>query len=406
MTAPGLALYGVLSRPAFTLGWPLLARRYHEGNRQRRGLLQGLPVGGLWMHAVSVGEVCSAAALAAQMIEHRSQVPQLISTVTETGAVMAHRLAPQATHFYAPWDGPLFVRRAVKALAPKVYAVCETELWPNLLSRLHRESVPLFLLNGRLSDRSFRRYARFKCSTAELLNLFDRVFARSDEDGERFLRLGLAPAKLQVSGEGKLDGLKAKVAEGPALLPGKKGLTFVAGSTHEGEDSQVLEAWRMVRQAGYDARLVLVPRHPHRATDLFSLFRPEEKAVLFSRPIDNWDALVVDRIGLLFSLYGAADGAFVGGSLVPKGCQNLYEPALWGVPFAFGPSFEDFRVPARAFTKCGLGRVVSGSAELGQFWLSVARGEDFSLQRQGARAWFDEQPSAASLWADALQEKI
>lgn len=395
--------YRALSRLVFDLASPLLPLPEPGLRAQKRGRLTGLPSGGLWVHAVSVGEVKSAAALGCEMQNRRPALEQVVSTVTTTGGQMCASLMPWAHHCYAPWDSPGATKRALEALSPRAYVVCETELWPNMLQACVKAKVLAFLVNGRVSDHSFERYSKMSALAGYCLNSFEKVFARGEADANRFLALGLKSEKLVVCGEGKVDTLRARMVEGPEGFAGDRP-TFLAGSTHEGEEKAVKEAWAAVRDAGFNPRLIIAPRHPERVGEVKALFAGE-KVCTYSAPSDDWDVMIVDQIGPLFRLYGGCTGAFVGGSLVKKGCQNLYEPALWGVPFAFGPSYEDFREPGDALIATGLARVVAHGPDLAAFWLALASGTlDLTRAREDARRWIEGLPTPSRLWAEGLCE--
>jgi len=184
----------------------------------------------------------------------------------------------------------------------------------------------------------------------------------------RFLEIGVSSEKVVVTGDCKIDALLARRSmvdvEGlrRSLNPeGKR--VLLAGSTHEGEDSVVLEAFSRLKDKVRDVRLILAPRHPHRAQKLWEEAKKVGRAVLLSKKEPDWEIMVVDQVGVLFDLYGIADAAFIGGSLVPKGGQNILEPASWGVPIQHGPFMDDFGKVSRELIKLGCAKVVKTAAE-------------------------------------------
>ncbi len=405
-----MRLYPALLATFYLAAYPWLARRYREGFDERRGIYDKLtiPEGRrpLWVHAVSVGEVQSASPLLRLARETAGDMPLLLSTVTATGRQMADRILDGVTdgHVYYPWDVSWIVRRALEALRPRCYVAVETEIWPGLLEALGRRDVPAFLVNGRLSEHSFRRMSRWPSFWREAYGFFERILVRADDDMERFLALGIAPEKLHLTGDLKIDALlhrhrRADLTRVRQVTAGE-GPLFVAGSTHEGEEAIVLEAFRRLRLIAPSARLAVVPRHPERASSVLSLCREAFPSSLLSQRRAGWDILIVDQVGLLFELYGVAVSAFVGGSLVPRGGQNLLEPACWGLPLSHGPHMEDFALSARDLARAGVAHVVEDAAEMARFWMRSLDDAFQSRAAEGAGAFFEAQGGAASrVWS-------
>ena len=384
-------------------GLQWLRRKYDVGLDERMGRFEGVPQGGVWVHAVSVGEVQSASSLVRAM-KQDSPLPCLLSTVTRTGREMAEQLIGGAADrmVYSPWDVPRFVRSALDAARPKAYVAMETERWPEMLSELKARGIPAFLANGRLSERSFRKLRRQAPFWRGVLSCFERILVRFDEDREHFLApaLGVPAERIVVTGDCKVDALMNRKAKADAsrwahLRRGDAPL-FVAGSTHEGEDDIVIAAFRRLRRSHPGARLVIVPRHPERA--LFAVAAalpyPELRADLLSRLPDDWDVAVADRIGLLFDLYAAADAAFVGGSLVQKGGQNPLEPALLEVPTMHGPDMADFPDTER-MDRMGAAQRVRSANELASAWECALAPAERERVRRACREYFETLGGAA-----------
>ncbi len=384
-----------------------LRRKYDVGLDERMGRFEGVPQGGVWVHAVSVGEVQSASALIRAMKRDapppgEPPLPCLLSTVTRTGREMAVQLIGGAADrmVYSPWDVPRFVRSALDAVRPKAYVAMETERWPEMLSELRARGIPAFLANGRLSEKSFRKLRRQAPFWRGVLSCFARILVRFDEDRDHFLALGVPTERLVVTGDCKVDALMSRRSEADAsrwahLRRGDAPL-FVAGSTHKGEDDIVITAFHRLRRSHPGARLVIVPRHPERA--LFAVAAalpyPELRADLLSRLPDDWDIAVVDRIGLLFDLYAAADAAFVGGSLVQKGGQNPLEPALLEVPTMHGPDMADFPDTGR-MDRMGAARCVRSANELAAAWERALEPAERERVREACRGYFETLGGAA-----------
>ncbi len=335
------------------------------------------------MHAVSVGEVQSALSFVSSMRKGAFDGPLLLSTITATGKSMALQTMDSLidAHIYYPWDVPRVVKRSLDTICPRIYTVMETEIWPNLLLELEKRAIPAYMVNARFSEKSFTRAIKHKAFWSRILGTFNGIFARSAEDEARIKEFGIGQGRLFRIGDSKVDALlerkRGADLSGLKELVEGKGPVFVAGSTHPGEEETVLEAFDSVKREFPESRLVIAPRHPDRARDVLSLAGPFGKAFPLSNWGKGWTILVVDRIGVLFDLYGLADAAFVGGSLVPRGGQNLLEPLVWGVPVFHGPHMEDFRDLAGLAFRAGLTEVVRDAESLSLNWTRVlAPGRD------------------------------
>jgi 3-deoxy-D-manno-octulosonic-acid transferase len=376
------ALYTALLAAAVTAYAPAaLARRLLRGVplnlRQRfgHGALRGAPGPRAWLHAVSVGEAIAAAPLVEGLRRLYPELPLVVTTVTATGArVVAERFEGIATHRYFPLDFPAAVRRTVRTIDPAFFICMETELWPNVLRELGRRGVPTMIANGRLSDRSFRRYRLLRPVMGRVLADI-RVFGmRSDEDARRVIALGAAPERVVVTGNLKNEA----VADPPGaadlwrrllgLRPGQR--VWIAGSTHKGEEDAVLAAHAAGQSVHPDLVLVLAPRHPERVDEVLDLviargWRAVRRSTLpaaarSARP----PVIVLDTVGELAQIYTIADAVFVGGSLVPRGGHNVLEPALRRKPVLVGPHTDNFREAAALLVDVGAAVVVTDAASL------------------------------------------
>jgi 3-deoxy-D-manno-octulosonic-acid transferase len=327
-----------------------------------------------WIHAVSVGESITAAPLVAGLRERYPDLPLVVTTVTETGArVVRERLGAVAEHRYFPLDLPGAIRRVVDAIDPAFLVCMETELWPNLLRALHSRGVPVMIANGRLSDRSFRRYALVGALMRPMLGPV-RVFAmQSQEDARRIVALGACPERVVVTGNMKHDAVPgaAAMVDGwrQRLGLARAQRVWVAGSTHRGEEEAVLEAHAAARGDHADLVLVIAPRHPERAGEVQALIEargwPAVRRSALPATGGAGAVVILDTVGELAELYGVADTVFVGGSLVASGGHNMLEPARLHKAVLFGPHTSNFREAAAALAASGGGFVVSNAAELG-----------------------------------------
>lgn len=317
--------------------------------QQRLGLAPATPEPVIWVHAVSVGETIAAAPLVKALLERRPDVPVLMTAMTATGAAQARTLfGDRVLYAYAPFDTPGSVRRFLKRVRPRALVILETELWPNMIVETSRRQCPIFLINARLSERSARGYRRIGAWTRSLLGRLDWIAAQAGDDAGRFRDVGADANNVSVTGSIKYDvAIADDVKQRASELRDRFGErpVWIAASTHEGEDSPLLAAHRRVLQSVPGALLVIVPRHPDRfdavsdlaATSGFSLVRRSS-----GRPVGDAQVYLGDTMGELLVMFGAADVAFVGGSLIERGGHNPLEPAAWGIPVVTGPHVFNF----------------------------------------------------------------
>lgn len=336
----------------------LLAKpRCRRGLLQRLGLVlpeeasEGRPL--LWVHAVSLGEAVAVAPLVKALHVRYPAYRIVVSTVTETGReAVAQRLAGVADHCYAPLDFPWAVAKVVRQLKPQLFLFVETELWPNLLRQLGRSGVPVVLVNGRLSSRSFGRYRLIRSFLRQVLEPVAVCLMQSDRDVERIVALGAPPDRVARTGNIKFDQpLPGPVNGADSLSRVALGLAegeelIVAGSTHPGEEGELLTAYRALLTEFPHLVLLLAPRHVERAAEVETAVRGLGlPALRRSRMAAGSDGpgpvgsrvLILDTRGELASVYREAVLAYVGGTLVPVGGHNLLEPAVWAKPVFFGP---------------------------------------------------------------------
>ncbi len=329
----------------------------------------------VWVHAVSVGEVMAATPLIQRIVSEHPDTEVVVTTFTPTGRErVVAGFGDRVAHCYAPLDLPGAVRRFLDRVRPDVAVIMETELWPNLFDRCRRERIPVVLANARISARSLRTYRRFRPLTAWTLARVTLAAAQSETDASRLASLGLPRERLQVVGNLKFDfpfdpaarreGLDWRAAWG-ARRP-----VWIAASTHEGEDEQILQAHRDLQRRIPGLLLLLVPRHPHRFEPVASLCAARGfdlvRRSAGQQPQPGTEVFLGDTMGELLRYYATADVAFVGGSLVPVGGHNLLEPASLGLPLLTGPHGFNFRDITASLRRAGALRVVSDAGDLAQ----------------------------------------
>jgi len=349
---------------------PAYRRRW--GERMALGLGRGRLRDSVWIHAVSVGETLAAAPLIEALLARHPDTPLVVTTTTPTGSERVQALfGDRVTHVYCPWELPGAYQRFWRAFDPRLVVILETELWPNLCAAAKAHGARLLLMNGRLSENSYRGYRRLPKLVRPMLARFDLLAVQTRAEADRFQALGADPDKLRVNGSVKFDlTLSDDLRAQAAALRERFGArpVWIAASTHPGEEEQVLAAHRRLLADQAGSLLVLVPRHPERFDEVAALGARRGMTVARRSRDDRVDAAVnlylADTMGELLMLFGAADLAFVGGSLVPVGGHNLLEPAAWGLPVLSGPQLHNFTAIADLLDAAGALRLVADEAEL------------------------------------------
>ena len=352
----------------------------------------------IWVHAVSVGEVTAAAPIVAALRERYPQGCLVLSTTTETGRHMAERLVSGASALcYYPLDFPFAVNKLLRLVRPDVFVPVETELWPNFLRACGRFGVKVVLVNGRISPRSFLRYRRTRFFWKPLLARVDQAGVISRTDRDRMAAMGMAPGKIHIQGNAKYEGLAATVSPrlqqetASRLNFGEADKVWVAGSTHEGEEQIVLDVYRRLLAEEPGLKLILVPRHIERRDRVRHLIREAGFTDVITMSEINGGRhrrderiVLIDVIGELFRAYSLAAAVYCGGSLVPKGGQNILEPAAWGKVVLYGPSMDDFLNEKALLEEAGAGIPVTGQEDLYGNLIDLLK-DDEARSRRGDR---------------------
>lgn len=327
----------------------------------------------IWLHAVSVGEVQASVPLVRALLERYPHTTLVLTTTTPTGSGRVQDLfGDSVVHVYVPYDLPGAVRRFLRRFRPRLAVIMETELWPNVFAACAADGVPLLVANARLSMRSARGYSKVRPLIRNTLAHVSMLAAQGDADARRFRVLGLLPERSQVTGSIKFEQrLPASLREQAEVLRGMLGRdrpVWIAASTHEGEDEQVLDAFEQLLQRLPTTLLVLVPRHPERFARVIALCRRRGFNVSVRSENETCDddtqVYVGDTLGELPLLYSASDVAFVGGSLMPIGGHNLLEPAALSLPVLTGPHVFNFTEISTMLEQVGAARQVRDSGDL------------------------------------------
>ncbi|MBW2272830.1 MAG: glycosyltransferase [Deltaproteobacteria bacterium] len=346
----------------------LLRPGWRVGLAERLGSVEQLEPGSIWIHGASVGEALAALPLIERLRASGCRV--FVSLATRSGREVMRRAMPDLPCALAPLDHPWSVRRALARVRPEILVLVETELWPCWIAAARRGGVPVVVVSGRLSDRSFPRYQRLRWLLGPTLARLDAVGARTQVDAERFIALGVDSERVSVTGDLKLDpgdGVAHLATDLVRAL--SEVMVFVAGSTHEGEERTALRVLEHCEAEGFPVGLVLAPRHPERADAVEREVaetgrRLQRRSTLAGDVLATGDVLLLDSIGELAALYATAAVSFVGGSLVPVGGHNVLEPVFAGCPVLYGPHFENVRASVELLEESGAGRCVADEKEL------------------------------------------
>jgi len=379
-----LAAYGA----AMTAGWPFLLLYYlsrHGGGsglgehgRGRLGLALPSPAPEgprIWIHALSVGETLSSVPLVQSLKVLSPESRILFSSATATGYETARaRLEPWvSTFFVLPHDFPWTADLLVSRLKPHRFVLVETDLWPHFLRTLRRRRVPAVLVNGRLSERSYRRFLRVKPLVRSILEEFECIYPQSGGDASRFLRLGVRPERIRMEGNLKFDSSRPQESREQLLdlrkevLGEENRLVWIAGSTHPGEEEILIEVHADLRRDLPGLLLILAPRQPRRGIEIGAM--ASARGFLWAarsagESAVGKDVYVLDTLGELGRFYGLADAAFIGGSLVPFGGHNPLEAVAMDKPTLWGPHMSNFREMEDMCLEAGCAARVNSAGEL------------------------------------------
>ncbi len=364
----------------FYLPLYLLRGKFHQGFTRRLGSLpRGLNLDRpIWIHAVSVGEVISVKGLVAELRKAYPQKKIVISTVTATGNKIAQTLIQEGDFLtYLPLDFSFIIKSVLKKINPCLFIIAETEIWPNLISCLSQQKIPVITVNGRISDGSFGGYQAIKLFIRPILRKVKQFCVQSPADALRLENLGVEKENIQVTGNVKFDiDLEEASRVDSSVYRQKLWLAqedklWVCGSTHPQEEKLIFKAYQELLAGFPKLKLFIAPRHPQRSQEIANLATANGFKPIYISSITgtcptciNKAVFILDVIGELFNYYSAADVIFMGGSLIKKGGHNIIEPASLKKPVIFGPYMFNFRDISEAFLKNKAAIMASDQNEL------------------------------------------
>lgn len=347
----------------------------------------------VWIHAVSVGEVLSLQKLIRDLKKRHPECKIYFSSLTITGLRVAQdRLVGVDKIFFIPLDFRWVIKRFFRVLKPQLFILAESEFWPNLLREAKRQTQGVLLINGRISPPSFKKYYRFRFFFKKILKNIDYFLVQTKREKTNLENIGVRADRVEVSGNLKTEIVLPSFSENDvvqlkASLNIPKGhKVLLAGSTRKGEEEKLIEAFASARKEKDNINFIIAPRHPERAGDIERLLKNFPFVVKRRseiKPDQNWDVLILDTLGELSRLYALCDVAFIGGSLIPWGGQNLLEPAFYGKPIFFGPHMENFQELADKFVQADAARIVETQEDVKRMFLLS---DDEETLRRGGKA--------------------
>lgn len=380
------------------------------------------PVAGkhcIWVHAASVGEIVAASPLIKEFRKEFPDKPILISVVTNNGYAMAKRIVKDADSIiYFPLDLPWLSSGVVKKVMPSVFLPVETELWPNFLKAARKYDIPVMMVNGRISDKSVRRYHHLRGVLKDMIGTVRKFCMQSGIDAQYIIQLGAPPDLVTVTGNTKFDqtytnitGIEKKALRMEMGIP-EQAMVFLAGSTHKGEEEIIFQAFEKIREEFPETKLILAPRNIMRADEIIDLARHHrlsgaKRTILKETPQNDHDVVILDTIGELGKIYGVGDIVYVGGSLVSHGGHNILEPAAHGKPIIVGPNMFNFKDTYALFSARQACLTVHNAGELAASVLDLLHHrEKKSAMEEETKAIVRENQGAARRSAVLLRELL
>ena len=367
-------IYGIISTVAFVVFYPIVfILRLHTGKDSgtrltKLGLFDCPDLGSkvIMYHAVSVGEVLSLEKLIKKTKEAYPEYKLVLTTGTKTGQELAHKKYTGIVDYitYLPFDIPFSVNRFLNKITPSMVLIAETELWPNFAICCKNKTIPLVIINGRISDDSYKSYRLIKPFLGIILNLYTKIYTQSEVDNSRFISLGNREENTYV-----MKNLKFDVDKPDSDIDLNKGSNrvIIAGSTHHGENEIVIKTYSKLKTNHPDIKLIIAPRHLERVPEIENILKNFNISYGYRSKDDNFydkDIIILDTLGELKKCYAISDIAFIGGSFNNTGGHNPLEATIFGVPTISGPSIKNFRDIYAILERANASKVVSDKNEL------------------------------------------
>ena len=348
----------------------------------------------IWIHAVSVGEVKVASLLVKEIKKRHPNIKIFLTVSTLTGSRQLKKLhGNDLEHQYLPYDLNIFVKRFLSSIKPKCLILIETEIWPNLINNCVKQNIPIALLNGRLSEKSLKKYQRFETFFKKIFSQLSLVISQSQKDSDNFVIAGVIPQKVFFDHSLKFSDLvssnDSKEINKADHKKGKK--IIVCASTHPKEEIFLINAYKKLNDSNF--HLVLIPRHPHRSEEVRNILEDNKVSyVKFSNVLDlSYEMTLVDKMGLVESFFKIADIAFMGGTLIPHGGQNFLEAVKHGLPIYSGASTYNFSGIVEDLQRLKILNIIETESDLASAWRNFSynsdlknRSNDYLLSRQGS----------------------
>ena len=384
------AILRLFSKKEFNLSeLPRIKERFGKVNLENN--FQEKPI---WIHAVSVGEVKVASLLVKEIKKRHPNIKIFLTVSTLTGSRQLKKLyGNDLEHQYLPYDLNIFVKRFLSSIKPKCLILIETEIWPNLINNCVKQNIPIALLNGRLSEKSLKKYQRFETFFKKIFSQLSLVISQSQKDSDNFVIAGVIPQKVFFDHSLKFSDLVSSndSKEINKADDKKEKKIIVCASTHPKEEIFLINAYKKLNDSNF--HLVLIPRHPHRSEEVRNILEDNKVTyVKFSNVLDlSYEMTLVDKMGLVESFFKIADIAFMGGTLIPHGGQNFLEAVKHGLPIYSGASTYNFSGIVEDLQRLKILNIIETESDLASAWGNFSynsdlknRSNDYLLSRQGS----------------------
>jgi len=408
-------LYRILSTLIFVTLLPLyfavrvINGKYLYGWREKLGFVKKREPGkAIMLHGVSVGEIIALENLAKKIKETFPQYKIIITTGTQTGQEIAQKKYAEIADFitYFPFDVPFCVNSFLDKVHPSVILIAETEIWPNFANACHKRNIPLYTINGRISDSTYKIYKFLTPFFKSVFRNYAGILTQSEEDCQKFVAIGAPPDKTKVMKNLKFDIDKQSFSI-PALLPSCPPALLIAGSTHSGEDEIILDAFSQLKKKYNDIKLLLAPRHLKRIEAVSELVKKTGLGFgLRSNGLDfeKNDIVILDTLGELSKMYAVCEFAFIGGSFNNTGGHNPLEAVIFNKPVVSGPSIHNFKDIYGVLGKTAAGKVVKNPQELTEYMDKLLSDKDFYTKAcADCEAVFEDQRGAIQCVIEAIR---